>query len=194
MSAPPIDRKDAEVRALRFALRHPSEADLIAELDARLNTMSSYEADLEASIFDQGDADQLRGGIAYERVHIELIVAELERRERARNYGYRSGNAPAEPDLADRFAAAKAIDCAAIMRLETGQWGKPSGDRTFFHCPLHEDHSPSLVCYEAGRRWHCFGCHRGGDAVKLVSDLKSIGMVDALRLLESGALVDRVPA
>jgi hypothetical protein len=193
-TAPPIDRHDAHTRALRFALRSAPEADLLAELDERLNDLASYEADLVAGIVAQGDVEQLRGGIAYERYHAELIVAELERRERAHHFGYRSAHLPIETELTGRFAAAKSVDCAEILRLETGQWGTRSGDRSRFHCPFHEDDTPSLVCYPGERGFYCFSCHRGGDAVKLVTELKSVGMLEALRLLESRALVERMPA
>jgi hypothetical protein len=184
MSASPADLGRARGSAHRFSLRNTPACDLLAELDERLNDLASYEADLDASVFADGNADRLRGDIAYERHHVELIVDEMERRERARAFGYQSPNGLREQALAERFAAAKAIDCAEVMRTETCQAGKPVGERTLFTCPFHPDDTPSLTCYPGEGGWYCFSCRRGGDAVKLVAEIKSVGAVEALRFLE----------
>jgi DNA primase len=30
-------------------------------------------------------------------------------------------------------------------------------------CPLHDDHTPSLVVYPDSQRWRCYGCNKSGD-------------------------------
>jgi hypothetical protein len=184
----------ARRRAWRFSRRATPELDLLAELDERLNAHARYQVDLEAGDFTDGNAEQLQGGMAYEQHHIEAIASELEARARAHTYGFRPNGAPAESDLKARFAAAKAIDTADVLGAVTGQPGRQLGDRLLFSCPFHDDPSPSLLTYPGDRGWHCFQCGRGGDAVALLAELKTIGMVEALRLLESGSLGVRMPS
>jgi len=50
-------------------------------------------------------------------------------------------------------------------------------------CPLHGEKTPSLKFYEGDRGWHCFGCHKGGDAVKLFEELYRVEPVEAARML-----------
>ena len=187
-------RLGARAVAMRFSRRATSEFDLLAELDERLNAVARLEADLAGGDFTDGDIDQLRGGIAYERFHVEAIVAELEARERARAHGLRAGNGAAEDDLPARFASARAIDAAEVIRRLTGQRGKRAGERWVFLCPLHADDTPSLTAYPSERGWYCFGCGAGGDAVRFVMEWHGIGAVEALRLLEAGTSGARVPA
>jgi hypothetical protein len=190
----PIVHSDARQRALRFSRRITPDADLLAELDERMNLLARYQADLEAGQFTECSPGQLHGGIAYERFHIEAIVSELEGRERARAHGYRRGAAETEPDLPARFASARTIDVADVIADLTGNPGKRSGDRRHFACPFHVDATPSLVTYPGERGWYCFSCNRGGDAIRFVMELQAVGAVEALRLLEASAVGVRVPA
>jgi hypothetical protein len=181
-------RRAAHDAAMRFSRRATPEADLLAELNERMNAAARYEVDIAAGDVADGDADQLRGGIAYERFHVEAIVGELEARERARSFGYRSAGGRPESDLPARFAAARSIDAADVIRALTGQAGARSGDRWCFSCPFHADATPSLTAYSGERGWYCFSCGAGGDAVRFVMEARSIGAVEALRLLEAGVL------
>ena len=180
-------------RALRFSYRMMVAPDLLAELDERGHCLVRYQTDLAAGDFSDGDAGQLQGGIAYERRHIELILQELEARERARVHGYHETNY-AEGDLPERFAAARTIDSADVIRALTGDAGTRSGERWRFACPFHPDDTPSLITYPGEKGWYCFSCQRGGDAVRFVAEWHAIGAVEALRLLEAGVLGARVPA
>jgi hypothetical protein len=176
---------------MRCSLRRTPEPDLLAELDERLNAVARLDADLADGDFTDGDERQLRGGIAFEGHHVEMIVAELEARQRAYAHGYQPSSLPAEVDLPGRFAAAKLIDTADVVRALTRQPGVRSGARSRFTCPFHaggHERTPSLTVFPDGL-FHCFGCGaHGSDAVAFVSAVKSIGMVEALRLLEAGVL------
>jgi hypothetical protein len=170
---------------------------LLAELDERMNLLARYRADLATGDFTDGNVSQLEGGIAYEGHHIELIVSELEVRERARAYGYRTSAGATERDLSARFAAARLIDTATVIEALTGETGTPRTKANTFVCPFHGDgreRTPSLTAYPGERGWYCFSCGRGGDAVRFVMELHSIGAVEALRLLEVGVLGIQVPA
>ena len=62
-------------------------------------------------------------------------------------------------------------------------------------CPLHGEKTPSLKFYEGDRGWTCFGCHKGGDAIKLYEELYRVEPVDAARMLATafGIAVDEAP-
>jgi DNA primase len=59
-------------------------------------------------------------------------------------------------------------------------------------CPLHGEKTPSMKFYEGDRGWACFGCHRGGDAIKLYEELYRVEPVEAARMLAAafGVTVD----
>lgn len=191
--ARPTEWNAGHERAVRFSYRMTASADLMAEVDERMNSLARHEADLAGGDFSDGDAGQLQGGIAYERRHIELILQELEARERARVHGYHETDY-AEGDLPERFAAARTIDSAEVIRALTGQDGTRSGERWRFACPFHADDTPSLIAYSGEKGWYCFSCQRGGDAVRFVAEWHAVGAVEALRLLEAGVFGARVPA
>ena len=81
-----------------------------------------------------------------------------------------------------------------MIRDLTDQPGMRSGERWCFSCPFHRDDTPSLTAYPGERGWYCFSCQRGGDAVRFVMEMQSIGAVEALRLVEAGALGTQMPA
>jgi DNA primase len=59
-------------------------------------------------------------------------------------------------------------------------------------CPFHGEKTPSLKFYEGDRGWNCFGCHRGGDAIRLYKDLYRVEAAEAARMLAAafGIAVD----
>ncbi len=59
-------------------------------------------------------------------------------------------------------------------------------------CPIHSEKTPSMKFYEGDRGWTCFGCHKGGDAVKLYEELYRVEPVEAARMLAAafGIAVD----
>ena len=59
---------------------------------------------------------------------------------------------------------------------------KRRGSRSWVCCSLHGEKTPSLCFYEDGG-WHCFGCHKGGDAVALYAALYRLPMGEAARRL-----------
>lgn len=63
------------------------------------------------------------------------------------------------------------------------RWFRKSGGKLIGLCPLHPDKSPSFVVYPATNTCWCFGCQRGGDAIRLTMQLNSLGFKDAVMLL-----------
>lgn len=59
---------------------------------------------------------------------------------------------------------------------------KKSGQRLWACCPLHGEKTPSLCFYPDGA-WYCFGCYRGGDAVRFYQEYLHLNAADAARQL-----------
>ena len=51
-------------------------------------------------------------------------------------------------------------------------------------CPFHSDDTPSLHFYDGGRKWHCFGCGEGGNAIDAVMLFDELSFIEALRQLD----------
>jgi DNA primase len=47
-------------------------------------------------------------------------------------------------------------------------------------CPYHEEKSPSFSVSPEKSFYYCFGCGVGGDAIKLIMDLKSLPFAEAV--------------
>ena len=61
---------------------------------------------------------------------------------------------------------------------------KRNGSKHWACCPLHGEKTASLCIYDSGT-WYCFGCHKGGDAVRLYREMFSLSPEEAaLRLAE----------
>ncbi len=59
------------------------------------------------------------------------------------------------------------------------------GTRFVGLCPYpdHSEKTPSFSVHAERNFYHCFGCSKGGDAIKLVMDLKAFSFVDAISYL-----------
>lgn len=79
------------------------------------------------------------------------------------------------------FEAIKQISCNdAAERL--GIAGKrTSAGQGRWCCPFHDDHSPSMACYDDSNRFYCFTCHASGDAANLFAKVRGLSMGEAAR-------------
>ncbi|WP_394648184.1 CHC2 zinc finger domain-containing protein [uncultured Sphingomonas sp.] len=55
-------------------------------------------------------------------------------------------------------------------------------------CPFHGEKSPSFTIYADDRRFCCFGCGAEGDVLDFVTKAYGVGLVDAIDMLDAGAL------
>lgn len=60
-------------------------------------------------------------------------------------------------------------------------------------CPFHREKTPSFVVSIDRQTFHCFGCGKGGDALRFLMDYDGLHFVDALKLLADRGNV-RLPA
>jgi hypothetical protein len=75
------------------------------------------------------------------------LLEEVRRRKRHR----RRARTPAQH-----------IDVLEVSRRLTGETGRLWRGEWWFHCPFHEDRTPSYHVNAEKQVWHCFGCQRGG--------------------------------
>ena len=54
-------------------------------------------------------------------------------------------------------------------------------------CPFHHEKTPSFSVNEAKQIFHCFGCGKGGGAIRFVMEVESLSFPDAVRKLAAQA-------
>ena len=54
-------------------------------------------------------------------------------------------------------------------------------------CPFHQEKTPSFHVSETKQLYYCFGCQKGGDAVKFMRDYLNLDYVEALQQLAQRA-------
>ena len=74
-----------------------------------------------------------------------------------------------------------------ILDLFTPEKIKRTSGRSFCCCPMHGEKTASFCIYHKTNTFYCFGCHKGGDTITLVSEIHQIGFKDALKYI--GGLV-----
>lgn len=82
-----------------------------------------------------------------------------------------------------------------LIDLISAEIGPPKrvGRRPYWHCPFHEDRTPSLTLLPDGRRWKCFGaCGKSGDAIDWVRERRGCSFPEALATLNAQTSVSCV--
>ncbi len=67
---------------------------------------------------------------------------------------------------------------------------RPSGASLKGRCPIHDDHSPSLVVWPDSGRWKCFGCQLGGDIFSWAQAVNHMSFRESVCLLAAVAGVE----
>lgn len=78
--------------------------------------------------------------------------------------------------------------CRSVSALEAayrlGIDVKQRGNAGWALCPLHGERGHASLCFYSGDKgWYCYGCHKGGDAVKLYQEYLGLDALDAARQL-----------
>ena len=58
------------------------------------------------------------------------------------------------------------------------------GGNYWCRCPAHSEKTASLKFYGDTGGWYCFGCGKGGDAVRLYEEMYHVEAVEAARMLD----------
>lgn len=82
----------------------------------------------------------------------------------------------------------KHLDLPQILRSDGYTPKQKSPSSYIMNCPFHEDKTPSFSISLVGSRWlwHCFGCGKGGDAVKYSMLKKNLSYPEAIRQILPG--------
>lgn len=75
------------------------------------------------------------------------------------------------------------VDLVAVATDLLGSDFRRSGRKYLHRCPWHDDHSPSLVVDPDKKRWKCWPCGIGGDAVDLVMRHQQMTFPEAIAYL-----------
>lgn len=73
----------------------------------------------------------------------------------------------------------------AIRRYLPGLSIQQRGRKHWACCPLHSEKTPSFVIYSQLDKWYCFGCHRGGDTIDLISEALGQSLQETIQILAS---------
>ena len=55
----------------------------------------------------------------------------------------------------------------------------------FVCCPVHGEKTPSCKVYQGNRGFYCYGCHKGGSVIVLVSAILGLSFMDAQKRLNA---------
>jgi DNA primase len=85
--------------------------------------------------------------------------------------------------IRDRFTVSAVASRAGVKLTRAGREAKGC-------CPFHPDKSPSFYAYADDRRFICFGCGAEGDVLDFVRRAYRVGLLDAIAMLDGGALAE----
>src|SRR3954447_26779993 len=78
-------------------------------------------------------------------------------------------------------AVKEAVD---IVQLVSGRTQlRRSGARFVGRCPFHEERTPSFSVTPDRGFYHCFGCGKGGDAIRFVQETENLDFAGAIEWL-----------
>ncbi len=89
------------------------------------------------------------------------------------------------------FEAVSGVSCIQAARMLGIQY-KMRGNYGWAFCPLHRETGHASLWLSDDRGWTCYGCHKGGDAVKLYEEYLHIKPYEAAKQLakDAGIVVD----
>src|ERR671939_1922183 len=87
------------------------------------------------------------------------------------------------PRIAD--ASVEAVKAATdIVEVVSGRTQlRRSGARFTGLCPFHDERTPSFSVSPEKGTYYCFGCQRGGDAIRFVEETEGVDFVGAVEWL-----------
>ncbi|MDH5525391.1 MAG: CHC2 zinc finger domain-containing protein [Desulfobulbaceae bacterium] len=81
-------------------------------------------------------------------------------------------------------ALKQSVDLVALVKSR-GVGLKKTGKSYKGPCPFHDDNDPSFTVNPEENLWNCFGCNKGGDAIRFVELIDKVNFKEALKRLES---------
>jgi len=87
------------------------------------------------------------------------------------------------PRLKDESVEAVRAAVNIVELVEARVRLRKSGAGFMGLCPFHEERTPSFHVSPARGTYHCFGCHKGGDAISFVRETEGLDFVGAVEFL-----------
>ena len=78
----------------------------------------------------------------------------------------------------DECRGISCVDAAVMLGIPLK---KNTGFVAWALCPIHGERGHPSLFLSATRGWYCYGCHRGGDAVRLYQEVLGVEPLDAAR-------------
>lgn len=76
----------------------------------------------------------------------------------------------------------QSVDLVALIESR-GIKLKKTGKSYKARCPFHEEQTPSFTVTPSKGLWHCFGCGKGGDAIRFIELLEGVSFPEAVSRL-----------
>ncbi len=89
--------------------------------------------------------------------------------------------------LFDALRGVSSIQAAVALRIPLK---RQHGSVAWALCPMHGETGHASLFLSDERGWYCYGCHRGGDAVRLYQEYLGLEPVDAARALARDMGID----
>ena len=79
------------------------------------------------------------------------------------------------------FEDCRSVSCVSAAVSLGIKLRRQSGHTAWALCPLHGEKGHPSMFLSDDRGWYCYGCHRGGDAVKLYQEYLGLEPIEAAR-------------
>lgn len=87
----------------------------------------------------------------------------------------------------DELRGVSCIDAARCLGIKLK---REVGGTAWALCPLHGETGHASLFMSADRGWYCYGCHKGGDAVKLYEYINGVDALEAAKMLANDMGID----
>jgi DNA primase len=81
-------------------------------------------------------------------------------------------------------AIKRGVDLVSLIKSR-GVNLKKNGKGWSGQCPFHEDSEPSFSVNVETNLWQCFGCGKGGDAIRFIELIDKVSFREAVKRLSS---------
>lgn len=71
------------------------------------------------------------------------------------------------------------LDLIQLIEDDLGQPVKKSTEWLFWHCPFHNDRTPSFGVNRDGKRYFCFGCRKSGNVITWLKEYRKMNVCES---------------
>lgn len=174
------DQKEFIVEVLSSSSNSRIFAAKVRELKKSLVYYTNWRRDINSRMLARDPSTHWQSELVIQ-LFVEPEIQKLERDIKKFDYYRKRCLGQVSDKEVDITAIKEDVLIKDILAEPTGK----STHRWHYTCPLpnHVDSTPSFVWYKHNNSWYCFGCHKGGDNIKLVMDMHGEDFKGALKYL-----------